>query len=176
MNVFNVHVNRYPVTGVVKYVHYNKGKFFNAAAEKSSLENEQMSVGLEIRAATDSRPTDRRTHRTAHRHVQQGWRPGEAGRSNGNHPLRLTRRRLSSHRLQDPRKARRHHDSGRHRSRGATALMTPPETPRRHQAREINRPQTGCGHPAERIRRSPICSSASSRSWPRRAASSTRRR
>jgi phosphatidylserine decarboxylase len=47
MNVFNVHVNRYPVDGVVKYVHYNKGKFFNAAAEKSSLENEQMSVGVE---------------------------------------------------------------------------------------------------------------------------------
>jgi phosphatidylserine decarboxylase len=47
MNVFNVHVNRYPVDGIVKYVHYNKGKFFNAAAEKSSLENEQMSVGIE---------------------------------------------------------------------------------------------------------------------------------
>ncbi len=47
MNVFNVHVNRYPVDGVVKYIHYNKGKFFNAAAEKSSLENEQMSVGLD---------------------------------------------------------------------------------------------------------------------------------
>jgi phosphatidylserine decarboxylase len=47
MNVFNVHVNRYPVDGIVRYVHYNKGKFFNAAAEKSSLENEQMSVGIE---------------------------------------------------------------------------------------------------------------------------------
>jgi phosphatidylserine decarboxylase len=47
MNVFNVHVNRYPVDGVVGYVHYNKGKFFNAAAEKSSLEKEQMSVGVE---------------------------------------------------------------------------------------------------------------------------------
>jgi phosphatidylserine decarboxylase len=47
MNVFNVHVNRYPVDGVVRYVNYNKGKFFNAAAEKSSLENEQMSVGIE---------------------------------------------------------------------------------------------------------------------------------
>lgn len=46
MNVFNVHVNRYPVDGVVGYTHYNKGKFFNAAAEKSSLENEQMSVGI----------------------------------------------------------------------------------------------------------------------------------
>ena len=47
MNVFNVHVNRYPIDGVVQYVHYNKGQFFNAAADKSSLENEQMSVGLE---------------------------------------------------------------------------------------------------------------------------------
>ncbi len=47
MNVFNVHVNRYPVNGTVKYVHYNPGKFLNAAVEKSSLENEQMSVGLE---------------------------------------------------------------------------------------------------------------------------------
>jgi phosphatidylserine decarboxylase len=47
MNVFNVHVNRYPVDGTVRYVHYNPGKFLNAAVEKSSLENEQMSVGLE---------------------------------------------------------------------------------------------------------------------------------
>ena len=47
MNVFNVHVNRYPVSGVVQYVQYNAGKFLNAAAEKSSLENEQMSVGIE---------------------------------------------------------------------------------------------------------------------------------
>jgi phosphatidylserine decarboxylase len=47
MNVFNVHVNRYPVSGTVKYVHYNPGKFMNAAADKASLDNEQMSVGLE---------------------------------------------------------------------------------------------------------------------------------
>jgi len=47
MNVFNVHVNRYPVSGVVRYVKYNPGKFLNAAAEKSSTENEQMSVGIE---------------------------------------------------------------------------------------------------------------------------------
>lgn len=47
MNVFNVHVNRYPVTGVVRYVHYNPGKFLNAANEKASLENEQSSVGIE---------------------------------------------------------------------------------------------------------------------------------
>lgn len=47
MNVFNVHVNRYPVDGTVRFLHYNPGKFLNAAAEKSSLENEQMSVGIE---------------------------------------------------------------------------------------------------------------------------------
>jgi phosphatidylserine decarboxylase len=50
MNVFNVHVNRYPVSGTVKYVHYNKGKFINAAADKASLENEQSSVGIETEA------------------------------------------------------------------------------------------------------------------------------
>ena len=47
MNVFNVHVNRYPVDGTVRYVHYNPGRFLNAAAEKSSIENEQSSVGIE---------------------------------------------------------------------------------------------------------------------------------
>jgi phosphatidylserine decarboxylase len=47
MNVFNVHVNRYPVSGKVAYVHYNPGKFLNAAAEKASLENEQSSIGVQ---------------------------------------------------------------------------------------------------------------------------------
>jgi phosphatidylserine decarboxylase len=47
MNVFSVHVNRYPVSGVVRYVHRSAGKFLNAATERSSLENEQMSVGIE---------------------------------------------------------------------------------------------------------------------------------
>jgi phosphatidylserine decarboxylase len=31
----------------VRYVHYNPGKFLNAAVEKASLENEQASVGIE---------------------------------------------------------------------------------------------------------------------------------
>lgn len=46
MNIFSVHVNRYPVSGDVRYVHYNPGKFLNAAVEKASLENEQSSVGI----------------------------------------------------------------------------------------------------------------------------------
>jgi phosphatidylserine decarboxylase len=47
MNVFNVHVNRYPVSGVVQYVQATPGKFMNAIAENASLENEQTSVGIE---------------------------------------------------------------------------------------------------------------------------------
>ena len=47
MNVFSVHVNRYPVSGTVKYVQVTRGKFLNAASDQSSLENEQTSVGIE---------------------------------------------------------------------------------------------------------------------------------
>ncbi len=46
MNVFDCHVNRYPVGGTIAYRHYNHGKFAHAAAEKSSLDNEQSSVGV----------------------------------------------------------------------------------------------------------------------------------
>jgi phosphatidylserine decarboxylase len=46
MNVFNVHVNRYPIDGVVEHRDYKAGSFFNAAAEKASAENEQASVGI----------------------------------------------------------------------------------------------------------------------------------
>jgi len=46
MNVFDCHVNRYPADGTVAYRHYNPGAFGHAAAEKSSLSNEQASVGL----------------------------------------------------------------------------------------------------------------------------------
>ena len=48
MNVFNVHVNRYPFTGTVRHVQRTAGRFLNAAGERASLENEQVSVGLEL--------------------------------------------------------------------------------------------------------------------------------
>lgn len=41
MNVFDVHVNRMPVTGKVHEQWYYSGKFFNAAFDKASLENER---------------------------------------------------------------------------------------------------------------------------------------
>jgi phosphatidylserine decarboxylase len=47
MNVFDVHVNRYPVSGRITHVERKAGKFLNAAVEQSSLENEQASVGIE---------------------------------------------------------------------------------------------------------------------------------
>src|SRR5690242_15684252 len=46
MSVFDVHVNRYPVSGTVQYRHYNPGKFLHAAKDKASLDNEQSSVGI----------------------------------------------------------------------------------------------------------------------------------
>jgi len=46
MNVFNVHVNRYPVSGEIEVVHYNPGQFTVASHDKASLVNEQASVGI----------------------------------------------------------------------------------------------------------------------------------
>jgi phosphatidylserine decarboxylase len=47
MNVFNVHVNRYPVSGRVLYRRYTRGTFGHAMAEKASASNEQCSIGLQ---------------------------------------------------------------------------------------------------------------------------------
>jgi len=83
MNVFNVHVNRYPVSGIVRLVDRKPGRFMNAAAKDASLENEQTAIGLESgsnhilvkqiagliarRIVTDAKEGD---------HVQQGDRMG----------------------------------------------------------------------------------------------------
>ncbi len=41
LNVFDVHVNRIPITGSISKLHYKAGKFFNASLDKASEENEQ---------------------------------------------------------------------------------------------------------------------------------------
>jgi len=46
MNVFNVHVNRNPVSGMVIAKSYRPGKFFNASFDKASVHNERMSLRL----------------------------------------------------------------------------------------------------------------------------------
>jgi phosphatidylserine decarboxylase len=47
LNVFNVHVNRSPIAGVIKSVEYRKGKFGNAMGAVSSEANEQNIVTVE---------------------------------------------------------------------------------------------------------------------------------
>ena len=47
LNVFNVHVNRSPIAGVIRDVTYQRGKFLNAMAPNSAEENEQNIVTVE---------------------------------------------------------------------------------------------------------------------------------
>ena len=51
LSVFDVHINRMPLSGRVVYKKYYPGKFLDARNEKSSLENEQMHIGLETGGA-----------------------------------------------------------------------------------------------------------------------------
>ena len=46
MNVFNVHVNRNPVSGTIIARAYRPGQFFNASFDKASVYNERMSLRL----------------------------------------------------------------------------------------------------------------------------------
>lgn len=47
MNVFDVHVNRHPVNGVVTYRQYRPGAFVNATQERASEANERISLGIQ---------------------------------------------------------------------------------------------------------------------------------
>jgi phosphatidylserine decarboxylase len=47
LNVFDVHVNRSPIAGIVREVRYQRGKFLNAMDEASAAENEQNIVRVE---------------------------------------------------------------------------------------------------------------------------------
>lgn len=44
LNVFDVHVNRIPINGQIKTLHYHPGKFFNASLDKASEHNERQSI------------------------------------------------------------------------------------------------------------------------------------
>ena len=48
MNVFNVHVNRIPISGKVIWLKYVPGTFLNASLDKSSEDNERMIVKIEV--------------------------------------------------------------------------------------------------------------------------------
>ena len=47
LNVFDVHVNRSPIAGVIREVRYQRGKFLNAMGAHSAEENEQNIVTVE---------------------------------------------------------------------------------------------------------------------------------
>lgn len=47
LNIFNVHVNRTPIPGVVKDVVYREGKFLVASHEAASSDNEQNTIVVE---------------------------------------------------------------------------------------------------------------------------------
>lgn len=44
LSVFNVHINRVPLSGTVETVRYNPGKFLVASMDKASLDNEQTAM------------------------------------------------------------------------------------------------------------------------------------
>lgn len=47
LNVFDVHVNRSPIAGDVKFFRYQKGRFLRANLKEASFENEQTIIGIE---------------------------------------------------------------------------------------------------------------------------------
>lgn len=49
MSMLNVHVNRYPVSGVVKYTKYHAGRYYVAYYPKASEYNEHQSTAIETR-------------------------------------------------------------------------------------------------------------------------------
>jgi phosphatidylserine decarboxylase len=53
MNVFNVHVNRMPVSGTVVALAYRPGRFFNASFDKASVHNERMAARIRPTGATE---------------------------------------------------------------------------------------------------------------------------
>jgi phosphatidylserine decarboxylase len=53
MNVFDVHINRAPMSGTIKRIAYRPGKFLNAALDKASDDNERNSVQLGLEDGRD---------------------------------------------------------------------------------------------------------------------------
>lgn len=53
LNVFDVHVNRIPVDGVISKIQYHPGKFFNASLDKASEFNERNSLLIQTPSGQD---------------------------------------------------------------------------------------------------------------------------
>ena len=53
MNVFNVHVNRSPVAGIISDIVYKEGQFLNASLDKASEKNERSSLVINSNHGAD---------------------------------------------------------------------------------------------------------------------------
>ena len=47
MNIFNVHINWFPVNGIIKFFKYHQGRYMAAYLPKSSTENERTTIAIE---------------------------------------------------------------------------------------------------------------------------------
>ena len=53
MSPINVHVNWYPISGIIKFFRHNQGSYFIASKPKSSTENERTSLVIETPDKTE---------------------------------------------------------------------------------------------------------------------------
>ena len=47
MNIFNVHINWFPINGIIKFLKYHQGRYMAAYLPKSSTENERTTIAIE---------------------------------------------------------------------------------------------------------------------------------
>jgi len=47
MNIFNVHINWFPINGIIKFFKYHPGRYMAAYLPKSSTENERTTIAIE---------------------------------------------------------------------------------------------------------------------------------
>ena len=50
MSIFDVHVNRIPVSGKIAYLKYHQGEYLTAYDDKASEKNERMEIGIETKS------------------------------------------------------------------------------------------------------------------------------
>ena len=90
MNVFNVHVNRSPVAGRVEAIRYFPGKFFNAALDKASTDNERCAYLVRRRRAVMGYGAGGGAHRPADRLPRGRGRHPRPRRTLRHDPFRLS--------------------------------------------------------------------------------------
>ncbi len=99
MSVFDVHINRAPISGRVKRIAYVPGKFINADLDKASEDNERQHFLIEgLGRGEDRLHPDRRAGRSADPRLRPRRRHGRRRAAHRPDPLRQPGRRLSARR------------------------------------------------------------------------------